>query len=144
MTALAILAAVFIIQTRSNDAAERDAVRHILAVTFDKPDSPLGIEAIVVRDGVAIADWIQGDRGGRALLRRGGDAWSIILCGGDGLKDVSTLQQVGLSPDRAKALSDDLSLAEAKLSSARLALISSFDGLVRIDQGGAHPPPAHH
>ncbi len=140
----AVLAVALTLTARSNRAEERDAVRYLLAATFDKPEAPLGLEAIVIRDDVAIADWIQSDRGGRALLRRRDGHWSIILCGGDGLREVSTLQQVGLSPDQAKALSDDLSSAERTLPPSRLTLISSFDGLVQMNQDGAHPAPAHH
>jgi hypothetical protein len=37
---------------------------------FDKPNETLSVGPVVVSGNHAVADWAQGDMGGRALLRR--------------------------------------------------------------------------
>jgi hypothetical protein len=49
---------------------EEDSIRQLLFSAFDKPNSRLDVEPIVVAGDYAIAGWSQSDMGGRALLRR--------------------------------------------------------------------------
>jgi hypothetical protein len=119
---------------------DEDAVRHLLHTTFDKPESRLVVDPIAVAGEHSVAGWTQGDMGGRALLRRKGHEWQLVLCSGDQLKSAETLAKVGLSADAAKTLSAQLAEAESKLSPARLALFSKFDGIVMMDAAGHHPP----
>ena len=58
---------------------DEDSIRHLLHSTFDKPDSRLVVDPVVVAGAHAIAGSSQGDMGGRALLRSRGGAWSLIL-----------------------------------------------------------------
>lgn len=115
--------------------------------TFDKPDARLVVEPVVVSGDHAIAGWSQGDMGGRALLRKKGHVWGVVLCAGDDLKKTDVLTKVGLPAAAAKALSASLAAAEAKLPPDRLALFSKFDGLVMVggnDHHGRTPPAGHH
>lgn len=120
------------------------AVRRLLMETFDKPESRLSVDAVVVEDDVAIADWSQGELGGRALLRRKDGAWSIALCAGDALKEGASLEKLGLSRPRAQALSTRLGAAERSLAPSLLERFSRFDGIAAVDATGNHSPVDPH
>lgn len=124
-----------------------DAIRHVLMSTFDKPEARLVVDPVVTSGDHAIAGWSQGEMGGRALLRKKGHAWDIILCAGDDLKKADVLIKVGLPEADAKALSAALAAAEAKVPPDRLALFSKFEGLVMVGGDGHHrhgQPAGHH
>lgn len=117
---------------------DEEAVRHLLKATFDKPEARLGVDPVVVSGDHAIAGWSQGDMGGRALLRRKGAGWIIVLCAGDDLKSADVLHKVGLPHDAAKGLADRLADAEKSVAPERLALFSTFEGLVMVAPDNAH------
>ena len=128
-------------------ASDQDAIRHVLMSTFDKPDQRLVVDPVVAAGDHAIAGWSQGDMGGRALLRKRGHAWEIVLCAGDDLKKADVLTKVGLPAAAAKTLSASLAVAEARLPPDRLALFSKFEGLVMVGGDGHHghgQPAGHH
>lgn len=120
---------------------ETAAIRQVLMSQFDRPASPLTVEPIVVRGPNAIAGWAQGDRGGRALLALQGGQWQITLCAGDALKTPALLQEAGLSAADAQALARSLAQAEAALPADRVARLSRFDGVLRMQADGQHPTP---
>ena len=70
--------------------------------------------------------------GGRALLRRLGSEWRLILCGGDTLKEAKLLQQFGLNAGEAESLVKAIVDAETQLDPALVAKFSTFDGIVMI------------
>lgn len=76
------------------------AIRQLLNDIFEKPDSPLSLEPVVIDDDAAIVGWIQGDLAGRAFLRNASGRWTIVACGGDALKAAATLQRLGLPQGR--------------------------------------------
>jgi hypothetical protein len=124
--------------------ADQAAVRAVLMQTWDQPHARLRADPVVVQGSHAIADWMQGERGGRALLARSADGqWNVMLCAGDGLKDAALLRDAGIPDADAHALLQALATAEKRLSKADLARLASFEGLVRMDAQGNHPP-AHH
>lgn len=123
------------------NAAEA-AVRQALMAEFDKPESRLQVPAVAVEGDAAVASWAQGERGGRALLFQKGRVWRIALCSGDGLKGTQLLRDAGVSAGAAQALSKALAHAEARLPAAQRAKFSTFDGQVRMDAAGRHPPAA--
>lgn len=124
--------------------ADEDAVRHLLHTTFDKPEQKLVIEPLVVRSGYAIAGWTQDDMGGRALLQNRHGRWTLVLCAGDGIKTAEGLRQTGVAPDDAAALAQALAKAEQSVAAERLAMFARFEGLLRMDAAGNHPPVLHH
>lgn len=123
--------------TAAGDAA---AITHLLMATFDKPEARLSVAPVVVQGDQALAGWIQGERGGRALLKRQHGEWQVAVCGGDGLTDPRLLADAGLAAADARALVASLVQAEARLPAAQRAKFSTFDGLVRMDAAGHHPP----
>jgi hypothetical protein len=119
------------------------AIAKLLHTTFDRPKAPLTIAPVVVSGNHAIAGWIQGDMGGRALLRRKGQSWELILCAGDGIKSQDALTKAGISVRDAAALERDLAAAEGKLSAQHVAMFSRFEGMLMMDGSGNHPPIDH-
>jgi hypothetical protein len=88
-----------------------------LHTTFDRPESRLTIAPVVLAGVHAIAGWAQGDMGGRALVRKKGESWELVLCAGDGIKSRDTLAKTGVPVHNAAALERDL--AERKASFPR-------------------------
>jgi hypothetical protein len=119
---------------------DQEAVKAVLMKTWDQPQARLLVDPVVVQGDVALAGWQQGERGGRALLRLRGQRWVVVICAGDGLKDAALLRDVGLPAAEADALARQLAQAEAKLDPRALQRFASFDGLVRMDEQGNHPP----
>ncbi|WP_316229572.1 copper uptake system-associated protein [Bradyrhizobium sp. SZCCHNR1070] len=113
--------------------ADQDAVRDVLMATFDKPEAHLVVDPVVVSGGHAIADWTQGATGGRALLRHSASGWRLVLCAGDAIKDPAALRLAGVSSSDAAELVAALAASEQQLTRDRLALLSSFEGVVRMD-----------
>lgn len=125
-------------------AATGDATTDIsakLKAMFETEGHPLAVNPVVVAGDWAIAGWAQDGRGGRALLKKKGDAWSIHLCSGDSLKDAAALKQIGLPAADADGLAVKLAEAEKGLDPALLAMFASFEGTVMVegaDDGHAH------
>ncbi|OBS50909.1 MULTISPECIES: copper uptake system-associated protein [Methylosinus] len=126
-------------------ADDEAAIRRLLLDLFDKPDAPLAVAPVVIEEDAAIADWSQGETGGRAFLKRKGGAWEIVLCGGDALRQSASLEKLGLSKPRAEALAAALARAERGLPPGFEERMSKFDGVVAVDSAGGHTPlDPHH
>jgi hypothetical protein len=119
---------------------DEDAVRDLLHSTFDKPEAKLVVGPVVAAAGYAIAGWTQGEMGGRALLRNKHGRWTMILCAGDGIRSADALRHAGIAPDVANELAQALAKAEQTMSADRLATFARFEGLLRMDETGNHPP----
>lgn len=122
---------------------DRYAIVHLMKGMFDTPESPLTVEPVVVLGDNAIAGWVQGDKGGRALLWRVNGQWQIRLCSGDGLKDPKLLENANISAVDAAALVAELTAAEAVLDPAVLAKFSSFQGTMMISPDTGHQAHTH-
>ena len=125
----------------ANDAG---TIRHLMMTQFDRSESRLTVEPVTVHRNIAVAGWAQGDVGGRALLRRLGSEWRLVLCSGDTLKEAKLLQQFGLNAEEAERLVNAVVDAETKLDPALVAKFSTFDGIVMINKDGHHPPVGGH
>lgn len=123
------------------EPAETTDIAALLHGMFDKPGMTLKVSPVVVAGDYAIADWSQGDMGGRALLRRK-QQWSLILCAGDGIKSRDALAKAGVPAEDATRLELQLASAEAVLGSDEVARFSRFEGLVMMD-GSADQPHGH-
>ena len=143
--AISLLASLFAAPTSFAAALDADGavIGRLLHGMFDKPNAVLTVEPIVVASDHAIADWTQGPMGGRALLRRKPEGWTLILCAGDGIRSKQALAKAGVPLADAQQLEDDLLAAEAKLPPEQMAAFSRFEGLVRMDQEGADGKSHH-
>ena len=119
-------------RTDKTGMTDPDAITALLKARFDTPETPL-TEGLVVAEGDnALASWAQGDRGGRALLARHDGAWSIVLVGGADLRMPEFLARHGVSA--ADKLSMMFNTAEDRLGAGKVALSSSFEGVVMIGE----------
>ena len=121
--------------------SDEHQITHVMKVQFDRPDAPLKVHPVVVEDHFAVAGWFQSQKGGRALLVKEGDKWTISVCGGDGLREAKVLAQTGMSESVAQSLAAKVQAAEAKLSKAQLKQLSLFKGEMKVEPNQAH---GHH
>lgn len=121
----------------ADDASE---IVHNLKATWDKADQPLMVKPVVIVDQYAIAGWQQGGRGGRTVLQKAGHGWQAQLCAGAITSQL--LQQAGVPANSAKQLLADLNRAEKAMTSQEIAQMSSFEGVIKMDQHGHHPASA--
>lgn len=127
--------------TTSNDAmADEESILARMHATWDQPGKALDAGPVVVAGDWAVADWDQGAMGGRALLRRGHDGWTTVLCAGDLLRSADGLQEAGVPSDIASTLATKLAVAERGLSAERLGRMSAFMGIVRMQEDGHGQP----
>lgn len=73
---MALLCAIHSTPARADDVS---AIRALIGATWDKPDSKVEIDPVVVSGSYVVANWTQGVHGGRALMRRGDKAWSVVV-----------------------------------------------------------------
>lgn len=144
MRALAIATVRATAQPPAAYAEDTDTVRHVLMQMFDKPEQRLVVEPVTVEGDIAVAGWAQGQMGGRALLRRKGADWQLILCSGDALTEAKSLQQFGLTAEQAEAMAVAVVTAEARLDPSLVQKFSRFDGVMMMQADGSHPPVDGH
>lgn len=120
---------------------DEQRIEHAMKALFDKPGAPLRVAPVNIEGAYAVAGWIQNDRGGRALLKKENDKWSIQVCGGDGLKQASTLTMTGMDQSSANRLAQKIAAAEKQMTSDQVKKFAMFEGVVKVD-GGAHDPHA--
>lgn len=113
--------------------ADEASIGQLLHGMFDKPNETLSVEPVMVSGDHAIADWVQGQMGGRALLRRQHGSWTIILCADDGIKSKEALAMAGVPAADAQRLETGIVTAEAKLAPEKASMFSRFEGLVAMD-----------
>ena len=122
----------------------RERIQKLISKTFDRPDLKVQTDPIVIEGKVAIADWIQGEKGGRALLTRKHVDWEIIACGGAGFKDPGVIAAAGISKRIANNITEKLKIAEAKLPPQKIKQLDSFDGVVTMVRNSRHEPKVKH
>ena len=122
----------------------RARIQKLISTTFDRPDLKVQTDPIVIEGKVAIADWIQGEKGGRALLTRKHVDWEIIACGGAGFKDPSVIAASGISKRIANNITEKLKIVEAKLPPQKIKQLDSFDGVVTMGHGMQHGSDSKH
>jgi hypothetical protein len=139
-TAGALLAACLSLVHAPESAAssDADAIRHVIASTWDRPEAKVDVAPVVIAGDHAVASWTQGDRGGRALLRRGAGGWEVRLCSGDQIRAAAVMVEAGVPQEEAETIEAGLTREEALLPAERRALFSTFNGIQSID--GTHVP----
>lgn len=126
-------------------ADDEQSVAKEMHETWDKPGQLLKLPVIVIHHGMAIADWIQGDKGGRALLKYHPEHqhWHTLLCGGLELTSSRHLQEAGMSTADAQSLALLLQHREQVLPDDQRQQINSFRGVVKFSKGKPVPSVGH-
>lgn len=131
MMGLLLLAVLFFSPARAG--LDEDNVKQVLMSMFDKHDNRLNIGPVIISGDHGIADWHQGETGGRALLQRKDGKWTLRLCSGDGLKRSSMLVEAGIDTKVAEEMTAALSSAESSLDPAVVAKYALFEGTMVMD-----------
>lgn len=100
---------------------------------WSQPANPLVVEPIVIVEEHALAGWIQGERGGLALLQRHKGQWRVTVCGSDAIGAVDSLLLSGISPEQAQDLSQGFAHAAQQVPPAQRALFSTFGEAIHLD-----------
>jgi hypothetical protein len=129
--------------SQTNEVSQ-EKIKTLISKSFDQPNLKVKTSPIVIEGKVAIADWTQGQKGGRALLRRKHDDWEIIACGGSGFKDPEGVAAIGISKEIATNITAKLKDAEARLSPQQVKQFDSFDGVVNMVHDAKHSPNSKH
>lgn len=109
-------------------AGSGDEVKLMLSRTFDRPNNPVTAEAIVIQDNYALADWMQGSKGGRVLLVKTHESWKVLVCGGDALMKVDNIKSARVPEKTARSLISQLMDSEKTISKEKLERINAFKG----------------
>lgn len=123
---------------QAHSPADPKAIAHAMKKLFDKPGAPLQVGPVSVEGDYAVAGWLQGQRGGRALLQKRNSQWVIVVCAGDGLTQVESLTQTGMHRDAAQRLTQKVATSEARLPTDTLLKFASFEGMLRVDNAAAN------
>jgi hypothetical protein len=110
----------------ADDKSANQQIQTLISTIYDKPNLKIETTPIVVVNEYAIADWTQGERGGRALLKRIDGKWAIMACGANGFKDAKNLADAGIPLPQANNLVAKLTAAEKSIDPHRLHLFSLF------------------
>jgi hypothetical protein len=120
---VAALCSVFPITARADEVQQ---IRTVIGTTFDRPGAKVVSDPVVIEQDYAVADWTQGDKGGRALLRKQGGHWLIALCAGDSLRSAEGMARAGVPSETALRLSKRLELAEHDVPQQQLEMFGRF------------------
>ena len=115
------------------------AIERLLNHQFAKPDSSVVVLALAVAPPYALVDWQQDSRAGRALLQQEQAQWRVVLCGGQGLRDVAALADYGIDPALARRLVRKLNQAEGSLNGRLRQQLDAFSMPARADEGETTP-----
>lgn len=126
------------------ERAAASSVRAAIGTTFDKPGEKVLTDPVVVVGDHAVAGWTQGERGGRALLRRQGKAWEIVLCAGKALSEAGFLKQSGVPQATAERLARELARAESAVPAELRARFDAFDPAAAASAHAGHSAASSH
>lgn len=126
MTILSLLSITISFYTHAGENASHQQIQTLISSMYDKPGLKVETSPIVATEKYAIADWTQGNRGGRALLNLSNGKWTIMACGADGLKNTNYLIEAGIPKATAENLVSRLNTAEKSVNPDRLKLFSLF------------------
>ena len=145
ITTIIVLASAMTAPTlaQNADAIEYKKISKLISSTYDQPHHKVETAPISIANDFAIADWVQGEKGGRALLRRSQGKWEIMVCGGDGLKDLNALGNAGINKATAQALVTQLNTAEKSLTAERVKRFGLFGTTIDDHHAGQKTPNSH-
>jgi hypothetical protein len=144
---LLVLFLVFSGALSAESLTDEAQIQAVIGKTYDKPNNKVNTTPISIADDFAVADWTQGKRGGRALMKRIDGNWEILACGNDGLKDTKSLVKAGMSEKTASAIVKKLSDLEKLEDPRRLAKFNLFgtpNDPINKNEDDPHKHHRHH
>jgi hypothetical protein len=123
-----------LVHSQTNEVSQ-EKIKALISKSFDKPNLKVKTSPIVIEGKVVIADWVQGQKCGLALLRRKHNDWEIIACGGSSFK-----YQEEIATNITAKLKD----SETKFSPQQIKQFDSFDGVVNMVHDAKHTPNSKH
>jgi hypothetical protein len=106
--------------TKSSLEEEKAAIVDLVQSVHGGASSATTVEPVVVRTKYGVADWTQGDTGGRVLVQKDGRGWKVVATAGEEMRDASFLTKQGVPELEAKALANSLIATERQLPGAQL------------------------
>ena len=144
---LLVLFLVFSGALSAESLTDEAQIQAVIGKTYDKPNNKVNTTPISIADDFAVADWTQGKRGGRALMKRINGNWEILACGNDGLKDTKSLVKAGLSEKTASTIVKKLADLEKLEDPRRLAKFNLFgtpNDPINKNEDDPHKHHRHH
>jgi hypothetical protein len=144
---LLVLFLVFSGALSAESLTDEAQIQAVIGKTYDKPNNKVNTTPISVADDFAVADWTQGKRGGRALMKRINGNWEILACGNDGLKDTKSLVKAGMSEKTASTIVKKLADLEKLEDPRRLAKFNLFgtpNDPINKNEDDPHKHHRHH
>jgi hypothetical protein len=144
---LLVLFLVFSGALSAESLTDEAQIQAVIGKTYDKPNNKVNTTPISIADDFAVADWTQGKRGGRALMKRIDGNWEILACGNDGLKDTKSLVKAGMSEKTASAIVKKLADLEKLEDPRRLAKFNLFgtpNDPINKNEDDPHKHHRHH
>jgi hypothetical protein len=138
--------AILPLDARGGDEQDVHHIVQIIKGSWERPDNPVDVRPVAISQEYAVAGWITGERGGRALLKKADGAWRVVLCSGDGIRTASGLVAAGVPQPTAETLQTSLAQGEAALPADVVRKFSLFEGSVPVEDGAhpAHDPKHSH
>jgi hypothetical protein len=121
-----VLFLVFSVVLSAETLTDEAQIQFVIGKTYDKPNNKVNTTPISVADDFAVADWTQGERGGRALMKKINGNWEILACGNDGLKDTKSLVKAGMTEKTASTIVKKLTDLEKSENPKRLVKFNLF------------------
>lgn len=144
---LLVLFLVFSGALSAESLTDEAQIQAVIGKTYDKPNNKVNTTPISIADDFAVADWTQGKRGGRALMKRIDGNWEILACGNDGLKDTKSLVKAGMSEKTASTIVRKLADLEKLEDPKRLAKFNLFgtpNDPINKNEDDPHKHHRHH
>ena len=144
---LLVLFLVFSGALSAETLTDEAQIQAVIGKTYDKPNNKVNTTPISIADDFAVADWTQGKRGGRALMKRIDGNWEILACGNDGLKDTKSLVKAGMSEKTASTIVKKLADLEKLEDPRRLAKFNLFgtpNDPINKNEDDPHKHHRHH
>ena len=144
---LLVLFLVFSGALSAESLTDEAQIQAVIGKTYDKPNNKVNTTPISIADDFAVADWTQGKRGGRALMKRIDGNWEILACGNDGLKDTKSLVKAGMSEKTASTIVKKLADLEKLEDPKRLAKFNLFgtpNDPINKNEDDPHKHHRHH
>jgi hypothetical protein len=109
-------------------AEEKTAIAQALQAKYGVKSS-VSVEPIVLRNDYAVADFVQGDIGGRAVLQKHKGLWQVLVLTGQDARDAAYLVKIGVPQVEARALANMLVTSEKQVPEERLVKLDRYAAL---------------